>query len=472
MGDYLYTSLDAPVNRIAALDARPRTPKLKSLAKVIYTVLTSAVGSSEYEASEFDLTKVRDTVNGESIFRRVIDKYQEQIWNNGWKFVGKEKTNVNYINQRFKEISHVSGIPTGELFERITRQLVTYSNAFVVKVRNKDSSSGRIRRTTDGKKLFPVAAYFPQPAEYMQIQRDKKGKIKKYRLAIKPEIEWPPEDVIHISIYRQEGYSFGTPMVAPVISDIAALRQVENSTNLMVFQHTIPILHFAVGTDDDPGEQDEITDVNLKVEDMATYGHLVTSNRVRIDIIGAGREMVDTIPILEYWKKRVYSGLGVSGVGLGETDTSNRGTATTVISEFHNTATHFQKKIANSLDEFFIKELLAEKGLNALRITDKQRVFIHLPEIDLDTKIKNETHLTFLYEHNAITEDEMRVELGREPLNDSEREETFLNRVAIPKLLASKGITFDEEGTALINNLEQPTNQFGKKSAPTLPKND
>lgn len=480
---FVQSNLTLPNNRLSIFKDATRKSSLKVIKKGIYAYLTSIFGGEDFESPEFNLVKVRDTLNGESIFRRVVDKYQEQIWNNGWSFVGRNRENVKYINKRFNEIEYVTGIPTSELFERITRQLVQFSNAFIIKKRSSKSSSGR-QRTHAGKKLQPVAGYYPQPAEYMQIKRDQQGRIEKYRLAVNPStfstsyfdttVEWDPEDVIHISIYQQEGYSFGTPMIAPVISDIASLRQMENSTNIMVFQHTIPILHFAVGSENEPGELEEIEDLNNKIEAMATYGHLVTGERVKIDIIGAGRQIIDTIPILEYWKTRVYAGLGISSVGLGETDTSNRGTATTVISEFHNTATHFQRKISSAIENHMIKELLAEKGIHPLSLTDKQMVRLHLPEIDVDTKIKKETHTVYLYEHNAISEDEMRLDLGMEPIHQGQREDMYLERYTIPKALASKGIVGDEEvfGTSETNNKNQPSNQYGVKTAPTLPKND
>lgn len=435
---------------------------------------------SLYTSPEFNLLKVRDTLNAESIFRRVVDKYQEQIWKNGWKFTGKSPENVKYIYRRFREIAEVTRIPTDDLFERMSRQLIMYSNCFVVKMRDRKASTGSRREDIGGGKLEPVAGYFPQPAEYMQVKRNKKGVVVAYKLVPEngeKEIEWPAEDVIHIYMHRQEGYSFGTPMIVPVLSDISALRRVEQSANVLVFQHAIPILHFIVGDDNETGTSDEITDLNTKITEMSVYGHLVTTNRVKIDIVGSGKEALDVNNILEYWKTRVYSGLGISSVGLGESDTSNRGTATTVISEFQNTSASFQKRISLAINEFMIKELLAEKGINPLRMTDQQMVTIHLPEIDIDNKIADETHKVYLYEHNAITQDEMRIELGREPISDGDQKQTYNELVAIPKILAGKTIVdgepiIDPVGSAATNNKLKPRNQHGTKKSPSLSKND
>jgi len=425
---------------------------------------------------EFNLLKVRDALNAESIFRRVVDKYQEQIWKNGWKFKSKSTENVRYIERRFKEIAEVSQVPTQLLFERISRQVILNSNCFIAKVRDKNASTGNERVNLSGKKLKPVAGYFVQPAEYMQIRRNSNGKITGYRLEVdgNASVEWDPEDMIHITMHQQEGYSFGTPMIVPVLSDIAALRRVEQSANVLVFQHAIPILHFLIGDEDEPGTKEEIVDLNQKITEMSVYGHLVTTNRVKVDVVGSGRQSLDLTSILEYWKTRVLSGLGISSVGMGEADTSNRGTATTVISEFQSTSAAFQRCIALGINEFMIKELLAEKGINPIRLTDAQMVYIHMPEIDLQNKISQENQIVFLYEHSAITEDEMRYELGREPITNSQRDKMHLELIDIPKAMASKGVV---DGEFMLpspetTNKVKPTNQHGTKTSPSRAKND
>lgn len=425
---------------------------------------------------EFNLLKVRDALNAESIFRRVVDKYQEQIWKNGWKFKSKSSENVKYIDRRFKEIAEVTQIPTQILLERISRQIIQNSNCFIAKVRDKNASTGMERINLAGKKLKPVAGYFVQPAEYMQIRRNSVGKITGYKLEVDGQVsmEWDPEDMIHLTMHLQEGYSFGTPMIVPVLNDIAALRRVEQSSNVLVFQHAIPILHFLVGDEDETGTKDEIADLNQKITQMSVYGHLVTTNRVKVDVVGSGRESIDLTSILEYWKTRVLSGLGISSVGMGEADTSNRGTATTVVSEFQSTSASFQRAIILGVNEYMIKELLAEKGLNPLRITDAQMVCIHMPEIDLQNKISQENQIVFLYEHDAITEDEMRYELGREPISESQRDKMHLDVVTIPKAMASKGVV---DGEFMLpspetTNKVKPTNQHGTKTSPSRAKND
>jgi len=376
----------------------------------------------------------------------------------------------------------VTGISIQELFERISRQLITFSNCMVIKVRNKNSTSAHAYRTFDGKLRQPVAAYFVQPMEYMQIHRDEAGNIKKYRLGSDPDKDWIPEDVIHILVHKHEGYAFGTPMVVPVMDDILSLRQVEENLQVLVFQHAIPLYHFIIGTEAEEGHTDEIDELNAQVEQMPTYGSLTTTNRVKIDVLGARRESMDLEPILDYWMNRVLGGFGMSSVSFGRPDTANRGTATTVIKEFQTTTAMFQRAIKHAVEFHIIREILEEAGYNYLTLKDRDRVELYIPEVDLDEQIKREVHEAYKYEHNSISEAEMRIGLGMDPIDDENRKYMYTWLVRIPLALVGSG---DETlasypslaeiyglGSKETNNLESPSNQHGTKPVKGKPKND
>jgi hypothetical protein len=99
-----------------------------------------------------------------------------------------------------------------------------------------------------------------------------------------------------------------------------------------------------------------------------------------------------------------------------------------------------------------------------------------------------ETHAIYQYEHNAITEDEMRTLLGRDPITD--RALMYLELVDIPKIEAQaaadievakatptatststggsskKATSSATKGTKETNNKQKPTNQHGTKTSP------
>jgi lysophospholipase L1-like esterase len=65
-------------------------------------------------------------------------------------------------------------------------------------------------------------------------------------------------------------------------------------------------------------------------------------------------------------------------------------------------------------NSFIIKELLMEGGYDPVLNPD-QVVEFKFNDNDVDVMIKKEVHAIYKYEHNAITEDEMREELGNSP---------------------------------------------------------
>ncbi|MBN3585794.1 hypothetical protein JYB64_25730, partial [Algoriphagus aestuarii] len=88
------------------------------------------------------------------------------------------------------------------------------------------------------------------------------------------------------------------------------------------------------------------------------------------------------------------------------------------------------------IDNFIIHELLLEGGFDPIT-NPRDDVDFVFNEIDLDAKIKSENQAVFLYQHNAITEDEMRARIGKDPITD--RSKLYLNLVTIPRALATRG---------------------------------
>lgn len=76
-----------------------------------------------------------------------------------------------------------------------------------------------------------------------------------------------------------------------------------------------------------------------------------------------------------------------------------------------------------------------------------------------------------LYQGHAITEDEMRVAIGREPITDEQRSQTYFELIEIPRIEAN-GEAKASAQESLAANKNKPTNQSGKKPAAGSKKND
>ena len=304
-------------------DSKPKavTAKARHAGFVYNASIGNRYGEEHYTPQEYDLATIANALDTDSFLRRAMEKYVELIWKSGFKFRGKNTKAVNYIRKRFEQIGMVTSTPTEELFRQMTYQLVTYANVYISKVRDQEASGGRYRRTFTGQVLAPVAGYFTEDSVSIKLAVKKNGEPIGYKQEIPgtyPHKVWRPWNMIHMYYSKKPGLRVGTPMVWPVLDDIRALRKIEQNVELLIFQHTIPLIQYKIGTETRPGEDHEVLATKAEVEKMPPNGCIVTPERHEIEVIGAEKAALDVKGYLEYFKNRVLAGLGMSAVGMGE----------------------------------------------------------------------------------------------------------------------------------------------------------
>lgn len=468
------------------------TAKAAHAGMVYNASLSKKFGEESYTPVEYDLSAIANCIDTDSYFRRAVEKYVELIWKAGYTFYGKNPRAVSYIRKRFEQIAMVTNNPTELLFRDISYQLVQYANTYISKVRKEEASGGRTRVTFTGQELKPVAGYFVEDSVSMRIAVKDNGDVIGYKQMIPGTTQfkvWKPWNIIHITHSKKPGLRVGTPMVWPVLDDIRALRRIEQNVELLVYQHTIPLFQYIVGTPERPALSDEITTVKATVEGMPPNGCIVTPERHTVKAIGVEKTVVDASVYLEYYKNRVLSGLGMSGLGMGDGSTTNRGTAVVLDKHLINTTISFQQIIKIHIDEFMIKELLAEGGFDTTWINEDNKVGIFFPPIDTEEQRAKENHYSQMYAQGTITQEEMRHEFGREPFSTRDRQFMYDSMVTNPKAefendlaikLAKVGGTIKAQTSGKASpasksaaNKEQPANQYGKQTAkPKFPQND
>jgi|TARA_B100002003_G_C14131033_1_gene543993 hypothetical protein len=470
-------------------DATTKSNSISNILKALKSKVLSVIAGGNrgiFITPEWDFKKVQLAFTNESIFRRSVEKYVEQIRKHSWEFIGNNPTTVEYIRKRFNQIAIVTNKPTAELFDEITFNMVLYSNSIITKQRNRKASGGKERKSFDGFTRVPVAGYQPVDPSSVKVDRDNYGNIRKWKqisgqnpskpkdpaftqfLINKPppgikDPEWSPYNVIHIKdrSATPSMFFFSMPMSVPVIADMEALRELEELSLLESIKVAIPKLHAKVGSKEQPGTQEQVDDLASTIQSLTGDGVLVTSERVSVEDIAKATNANNILTSsINYFKARVLAGLGMSGVAMGEGDSANRATAQVISSEMQSTSAKFQRILKNSIEFFMITELLYESGYTEFTLNDENMVYLSIPEVDLSEKIKREAHQLNLYINNALTEEELRKELGRDIILQLEREAMYLNRVQIP-LAEAKASALSEAGENLSSNVSRPTNQQG-----------
>lgn len=452
-----------------------------SLSKILHslrsTVLKaySFVRRGNFQSNDWNLVQIQNALQTESMFRRAIEKYVEQIWKNGFEFVGQDPKTVRYIRQRMSQITQVTGKTTLELFQEMGFSLATFAQLYVIRQRNTSASGGRKYITYDGKERIPVAGYRVADPATMWVEKDEYGNPRRWRQQLSAQVlgtgvkapEWPAYNVIHIQdrTATSPKYFFAMPMAVPVIADIKALRETEELALLQSIKFAIAKFHAKVGTKDKPGTPQEIQSTIELLNGLPSDGVLVTTNRIEVDNISDKDGQLDMGPLIAYWRARILAGLGMSDIAMGKGDSSSRATAQVLSTEMQSTTIKFQQILKTSIEEHMIKELLYETGFTPETINEDKMVYLHIPEIDLEQKIKRDAHTLQKWQSNTITQDEARKDLGYDVMSNEQQKQVYLYLVQIPLAEAEARAKASASIQRSVTNTNQPTNQHGKSLA-------
>lgn len=428
---------------------------------------------------EYELTELQVAQDTDSFLFKAIQKKVHRFVLAGWEFVGNDKETVNYIKKRLKEIEMVSGQPFDLLMTDLAHDLIRYSNCAWVKVRSKDASTGKTRQYR-GKDLEPVAGYFILPFETLWFKIKKNGEIKKV-MQEQPNTgetkEFFPEDVIHFYTNRKPGFTMGTPELLPVLEDIALLRRLEENIEEMIDSNLHPLFHYTVGNDNMPERfgPDGIKETDLvrnTIEYMPSGGIFVSDHRHKIEAIGSEGKALKINEYLEYFKKRVYAGLGVSAMDMGEGDTANRSTANTLSKIAIQDVEALQKAIKTFVETYVINELLLEGGYEEAIYDDSRKVHIKFGSVDKEEKSKEENQTIQLWLNKLISQGEARKRLGERPVEESFFEDTYYKLYEEKLALLKLGVMQEQKNAAknTSNNIARPENQHGVREAPKFNK--
>lgn len=462
-----------------AVKRKPATAKgiIKVIASKFLTIFRN-----QYEGPifKYNLEDIARFYQHDSYVHQAIDKHIDLLFKAGWTLKGKDPDNISYIKNRFRLMGLAVQKPIDVFFIELAEDLVKYSNVFIIKSRGPLDFPGFTVSGINGKN--PVNGYFKLPAFTVEVFRDEHGKILKYRQNIPDQNggypEFSSEEIIHIYYKKESGQAFGMPFLVAVIDDVKALRQAEEHVLRLLHRWLHPLYQYVVGVDKPgfEGTDEEIAEVEEAIKNAPTDGLIVTPERHKINpVSGVDGGALRVDDYLSYFERRVFTGLGVSGSNMGRGD-SNRSSAEDSTRLLLDRVRAYQKILSTFIDEYVIRELLLETNIDSFFDDDSSVSFV-FNEIDLDNKVKLENQSIYKYEHNAITENEMRFELGLDPV--VERPGMFLNVVTIPRIQAqvqaqlarfggTTGNPGSEPGQKTTDTKVQPRNQFGKKATAKL----
>lgn len=451
-----------------------------------------ALERSNFIDPVYDLAEISRVADVEPYIAQSVRKLREQVLKQGFDITGEDDDMVAYIKQRLFEISLLTEISTEKLIRDLVSNVILFHNGFLVFRRDATRSSGSPIRYF-GKELDPIAGVFVGDPTSMQVKVDKYGTVRKWNQKIfsdtgtVAEREFFPEDVIHISVDKKPGYTFGTPYILPVLDDIRALRKLEELAVIVVSKEAFPLFHYKVGSETAPaivyeGGESEVDYAMSQVTNLPPQGFIVTSERAEISLIGKEGAIIDMAPYIEYFEARVLAGLRLSPIDLGRSGSSNRGTATTINQNLESTAKEYQSIIADAISQQLILPLLLEGGYD---VTPDNMVKFCFNCINTEEQRAEQNHGLQLMMGNAITSSEYRKKyLNRkafteEDVKDTERERDTGSQIRImkEKPVAGASRSGSDRSSAgrvsgQVKNRAKPANQYGSTTKKRVTAND
>lgn len=443
--------------------------------------------NNEFHFPEYNFSDINRVIETEPLVARVFDRKIILCIKEGFEIVSKNQKLTDYLKSRFVEIENKSGISFRTLVEEAITGLIRYSNHFFVFKRSKKHSTGFIRKV-EGKTIEPIAGIYSVPIETVQMRFNQNGHCDAIRQELSPygfygytqkKEEMPVFDnnsFVHLYLYYYGGLSVCPPMLIGVKEDIVALRKIEENMELLLYQYLFPLYHYKVGTVEHPAREypDGTTEVSRTANTIASLpseGCVVTSHRHNIEVLGSSKQALDPIPAMEWYKKRILAGVAASALDLGEGDTSNRSTSDTLSRLIVDYCKYVQNQISYLFETLIFKQLLLESSFGDIDFTDPEnKIYLKFKEIDLDYQTKKENHVAQLYTQSIITHDEARLDIGRDILDESQKELLLKNEEHAKSMEASaqqlevKQQALSASGESQGAARSRPSNQYGKKA--------
>lgn len=455
LSEFFIKSQDSRLVREPIVSGNESTSRVRD-AFVAPRQSTSSKSGSTPVYPRYDYRKIDRYFRTESYFSRSIWRQIETMLRNGFYIVSEEMRYGKQVREHLIRFSLISHKSLRSVVARMTLDLLKYG-VFIMR---------KVWKTIDGKKqlvnLVPLSVG-PGGAVFVT---DNSGSVIGIQdvggsLLAKGGSSEPLSNFIIGFFYDAGTDVYPEPPCLQIIDDILTLRSFEETVEMLSYQYSSPLLHAKVGTKEDPCRRGETASVASSIEQMAPNGVIVTDNRVEIESVRLQSGVSNLIPYIEHFKDRVFIGSGSSGVLVGEGDTANRATSESIDNALSDRCSYLSSIIENVFTFQLIPDILEVIGAPSF-VDDEGEPLVTLEFNEMSTSrmIEKANNAINLYQGNLITSREARKILKRAPLPESEWGDTYLNRVQIPLAQAKSS------APVLNPTLTQPTNQYGKKSAP------
>ena len=386
--------------------------------------------------AETDFWAIANAHAVDSYFSTAVDKYMRLIAKEGWIIKGSDPNAVSYIKQRLAIFKVSTDHSFQSILDDIEYNLVLFGNAYLIKVPFQGKNPIPSLKLQVAKGAKPIGGLFTVHPARLKPVLDSKGNVDHWSFMV-VGAEWAqfkPADVIQIVVNCPSDYTFGQPYFIPVLEDIRTYRQLEYLTTMLINRYLHPMVHVRKGIDSTGKHIYKVTDYDIQktsamIQSASPDGIFVTGPDITIDVKGVESQALRVGEYLDNWRKRIFAGLCVSDLTMGETKSGVNDTGKAIGAEMNDTALMFQNTIAESINSEVIFYWLIEGGFDPISVPDCAYFQYNSVAIDEDIKKRNQCLQEWF--SGLITHAEYRQLMGMEPLGDNDiLQNTYLGLTA------------------------------------------
>ena len=370
---------------------------------------------------EINFWTIATAYNVDSYLATALDKYRQLVAKEGWQIRGKDQKAVEYIKQRIRLLPLTCRKTFDLLLRDIEYSTVVFANAYLIKVPFKgvDPIPGMRLSVPPSKAIGGL--YTVHPGRF-EVVVDDMGMVLTWDFMVNGAIwaTFTPDQIIHFKHNSPPDYLYGQPHYLPCLEDIRTYRQLEYLTVMLVNRYLHPVIHVRKGWD--PTRKQiinvkpaDIAELDSLIRSQNADGIFVTGPDVDIAVHGMESQALRADPYLTMWRKRVFAGLAVSDIAMGEETAANRSTADAITAEMHDHTKCFQNTIEDYINADLIYHWLIEGGFDP--IMDEKLAYFEYNTISIDENIKSRNQTIQEWFAGAMTHDEFRQALSMEPLD-------------------------------------------------------
>jgi hypothetical protein len=415
---------------------------------------------------DYNFKEIQVAQGTDSLLAKSIEKKSNKFLLSGWEFVGENPKTVEYINKRVRQLEFASGKPFPVLMYQTAADMNRFNNAMWIFVRDENKSGGKPYKRA-GTTIDPIAGIFIAPWETLEFKTKKNGDLDRVRQVI-PGVPETPQfkatDTLHFYTNRYPGVAYGTPMLTAVLEDILLLRGIEEKVEQLIEANLFPLFHYKVGTEKYPektnlktGER-ESEKIAQTLSYMPASGVYISDWRHSIEAVGSEGKALRIDYYLQYFKARVYAGLGVSPVDFGEGESANRSTAQTQSKSLTESVESLQEIMKVFINHYLIIPLLLESDFKFDPLAPENIVEIDFGKIDTEERNARDANSLSLFTSNLIDHEETRKRLRARPMRPEQEARLQYHLFPDQKAEAAKETAVVKAGSA---ESTQAKNQYG-----------